>query len=145
MVEIPVDPLLLAAGDHNGSTFYQHQRFQRAVLAEQPPEVGFEDGWWAVAMGLAAQQSARTGKAVELSAETYRRSWPETQLPGMPTDRANKKARFRGLFGCFRTAQDGLKQRIGAQKRTRTSTPFRELRPERSASTNSAIWALARI
>lgn len=72
MVEIPVDPLLLAAGDHNGSTFYQHQRFQRAVLAEQPPEVGFEDGWWAVAMGLAAQQSARTGKAVELSAETYR-------------------------------------------------------------------------
>lgn len=72
MVEIPVDPLLLAAGDHNGSTFYQHQRFQRAVLAEQRPEVGFEDGWWAVAMGLAAQQSARTGKAVELSSETYR-------------------------------------------------------------------------
>lgn len=72
MVEIPVNPLLLAAGDHNGSTFYQHQRFQRAVLAEQRPEVGFEDGWWAVAMGLAAQQSARTGKAVELSSEAYR-------------------------------------------------------------------------
>ena len=72
MVEIPVDPLLLAAGDHNGSTFYQHQRFQRALLAQQPPEVGLEDGWWAVVMGLAAQQSARTGKAVELSAETYR-------------------------------------------------------------------------
>ena len=32
----------------------------------------------------------------------------------------------------------------GAQKRTRTSTPLRELRPERSASTNSAIWARGR-
>lgn len=29
----------------------------------------------------------------------------------------------------------------GAQKKTRTSTPFRELAPEASASTNSAIWA----
>ena len=29
----------------------------------------------------------------------------------------------------------------GAQKRTRTSTTLRSLRPERSASTNSAIWA----
>src|SRR6266849_598583 len=31
---------------------------------------------------------------------------------------------------------------IGARKRTRTSTPLRELRPERSASANSAIRAL---
>src|SRR5258708_37535488 len=33
---------------------------------------------------------------------------------------------------------------IGARKRTRTSTPLRELRPERSASANSAIRALVR-
>ena len=32
---------------------------------------------------------------------------------------------------------------IGARKRTRTSTPLRELRPERSASANSAIRAQA--
>ena len=35
----------------------------------------------------------------------------------------------------------GKSERIGAQKKTRTSTPFRELAPEASASTNSAIWA----
>jgi predicted dehydrogenase len=63
-VEIPVDPALLEAGDHNGSTFYQHQKFQRAVAGLQAVEVTLEDGWWAVAIGLAAQRSARTGEAV---------------------------------------------------------------------------------
>lgn len=65
-LEIPVDPALLAAGDHNGSTFYQHQRFQRAATGMQQPEVSLEDGWWAVTMGQAAQQSALTGQAVSL-------------------------------------------------------------------------------
>lgn len=63
-LDIPVDPALLAAGDHNGSTFFQHQGFQRAATGLQPPEVSLTDGWWAVAMGLAAQESARTGEAV---------------------------------------------------------------------------------
>jgi predicted dehydrogenase len=71
-IEIPVDPQLLAAGDHNGSTFYQHQRFQRVVAGEQEVEVGLRDGWWAVAMGMAAQQSAATGQAFDLTAVDYR-------------------------------------------------------------------------
>jgi hypothetical protein len=33
------------------------------------------------------------------------------------------------------------KDKIGAQERTRTSTPLRELAPEASASANSATWA----
>ncbi|MDZ4089458.1 MAG: Gfo/Idh/MocA family oxidoreductase [Tabrizicola sp.] len=70
-LEIPVDPKLLAAGDHNGSTFFQHQGFQRAAMGTQGPEVSLEDGWWAVAMGLAAQESARTGEAVSLGRASY--------------------------------------------------------------------------
>ncbi|MEO0357965.1 MAG: Gfo/Idh/MocA family oxidoreductase, partial [Pseudomonadota bacterium] len=65
-VEIPVDPKLLAAGDHNGSTFYQHQRFLRAAHGQGPVEVTLDDGARAVAIGLAAQESARTGQAVIL-------------------------------------------------------------------------------
>ncbi len=65
-VEIPVDPLLLDAGDHNGSTFYQHQRFAAAVRGAAPVEVTLADGAIAVAMGLAAQTSAREGRAVLL-------------------------------------------------------------------------------
>lgn len=62
--EVPVDPTLLEAGDHNGSTFYQHQGFARTARGLQEPEVSLTDGWWAVAMGMAAQQSAETGEAV---------------------------------------------------------------------------------
>ncbi|MEM6340465.1 MAG: Gfo/Idh/MocA family oxidoreductase [Pseudomonadota bacterium] len=64
--EIPVDPALLEAGDHNGSTFYQHQRFAALVRGEtRTPEVGLLDGWAAVAMGIAAQVSAETGQSVD--------------------------------------------------------------------------------
>jgi predicted dehydrogenase len=68
VVESPVDPALLAAGDHNGATFYQHVRFNAAVRGAGPVEVSLRDGRAAVAMGLAAQESAATGEAVALAA-----------------------------------------------------------------------------
>ena len=34
---VPVDPKLLEAGDHNGSTFYQHERFTPGSCAENSP------------------------------------------------------------------------------------------------------------
>jgi predicted dehydrogenase len=62
--EIPVDPALLEAGDHNGSTFYQHQRFNAVVRGEGAVEVTLADGAKAIRMGLAAQESARTGQSI---------------------------------------------------------------------------------
>ncbi|MGR3491435.1 MAG: Gfo/Idh/MocA family protein [Shimia sp.] len=64
--EVPVDPTLLAAGDHNGSTFYQHQRFNAVVRGEGRVEVTLRDGRRAVEMGLAAQEAAVTGNSVRL-------------------------------------------------------------------------------
>ena len=66
-IEIPVDSILLEAGDHNGSTFYQHERFLQVVLSKQEPEVSLHDGWAAVLIGMAAQESARTGKTQQLA------------------------------------------------------------------------------
>jgi myo-inositol 2-dehydrogenase/D-chiro-inositol 1-dehydrogenase len=65
-IEIPVDPDLLEAGDHNGSTFYQHQLFLQVVRGEGAVQVSLEDGAVAVRMGHAAQQSAISGQAVML-------------------------------------------------------------------------------
>jgi len=63
---IAIDPTLLAAGDHNGSTYYQHQGFYQAITAGQPVEVSVADGLKAVVLGLAAQQSIATGQAVAI-------------------------------------------------------------------------------
>ncbi|MFT7058641.1 MAG: putative dehydrogenase [Pseudorhodobacter sp.] len=71
VLEVPVDPTLLQAGDHNGSTFYQHQGFVQAAAGHQRPEVTLLDGWWAVAMGMAAQKSAKTGLSVVLADEDF--------------------------------------------------------------------------
>jgi len=63
---VEVDGAILAAGDHHGSTFFQHQKFFELVRQGGAPEVGIEDGLIAVAVGAAAEESARTGNAVAL-------------------------------------------------------------------------------
>ena len=70
-LDVPVDPVALAAGDHNGSTFYQHQKFQAVVQGLGAVEVTLQDGLAAVLMGLAAQESARTGQAIDLRFGPY--------------------------------------------------------------------------
>ena len=70
-VEVPVDPALLEAGDHNGATYYQHRRFADAVRAGTAPEVSLRDGAMAVAIGQAAQRSAETGQAVTLDPQAF--------------------------------------------------------------------------
>jgi len=64
---IEVDHQILGAGDHHGSTYYQHQKFRNLVLSGNGrPEVTLEDGLWSVLVGEAAEQSACSGQAVEL-------------------------------------------------------------------------------
>ena len=64
--ETPVDKDLLTAGDHHGSTYYQHVQFQKVIRGQAQPQVTLSDGAAAVRMGMAAQESARTGQAVTL-------------------------------------------------------------------------------
>lgn len=70
-IDVPVDPTALAAGDHNGSTLYQHQRFNALLRGQGKVEVSLQDGLAAVLMGLAAQESARTGQAIDLTQGDY--------------------------------------------------------------------------
>jgi predicted dehydrogenase len=69
VLNIPVDPVLLAAGDHNGSTYFQHRKFIDFARHGGTAEVSLEDGWWAVLTGLAAHRSAREGRAIDLASE----------------------------------------------------------------------------
>jgi len=64
---VNVDPAALNAGSHHGATFYQHQRFNAAVRGEGPVEVTAHDGLMAVAMGTAAEISARDKRVVTMA------------------------------------------------------------------------------
>lgn len=66
LLEIPVDPKILEAGDHNGSTFYQHEKFLAAAQGRAPIEVTLTDGAKAVEIGHAAQASAKDGMSISL-------------------------------------------------------------------------------
>ncbi len=66
--DIPVDPTLLDAGDHNGSTYYQHQGFLELVRGQRDkPDVSLNDGKIAVLIGMAAQISIREHRTVLMS------------------------------------------------------------------------------
>jgi myo-inositol 2-dehydrogenase / D-chiro-inositol 1-dehydrogenase len=63
---VPVEEAFLLAGSHHGATYYQHVAFAAAVRGEAPVAVTAEDGLKAVAIGLAAEISAREQRAVEM-------------------------------------------------------------------------------
>lgn len=64
--DIPIDPDLLMAGDHHGSTFYQHKKFLDVVKGIGKVQVTLSDGRKAVRMGLAAQKAAEENIVVNL-------------------------------------------------------------------------------
>jgi myo-inositol 2-dehydrogenase/D-chiro-inositol 1-dehydrogenase len=63
---VHTDETALNAGSHHGSTFYEHQKFNAAVRGEGPVEVTAHDGMMAVAIGAAAELSAREKRVVTM-------------------------------------------------------------------------------
>jgi predicted dehydrogenase len=64
---IHVDPVALEAGSHFGATFYQQRAWIDAIVNGATVQVTAQDGLQAVRMGAAAELSAATGRAVEMS------------------------------------------------------------------------------
>lgn len=63
---VAVDETILAAGDHYGSTYFQHKRFLEFAREGGRPDVSLEDGTKAVEIGAAAEESVRIGQAIVL-------------------------------------------------------------------------------
>jgi predicted dehydrogenase len=63
---VHTDETALNAGSHHGSTFYEHQKFNAAVRGAGPVEVTARDGMMAVAIGAAAELSAREKRVVTM-------------------------------------------------------------------------------
>lgn len=64
---VSVDPAVLKAGNHHGSTYFEHLGFRGAVLEGRPVDVTVEDGLKAVVIGLAGERSMAEGRAVGIS------------------------------------------------------------------------------
>jgi myo-inositol 2-dehydrogenase / D-chiro-inositol 1-dehydrogenase len=64
---IAVDQAVLDAGSHHGSEYYQHLAFRAAAHGEGPVLVTADDGLRAVAIGVAAEISAREKRVVEMT------------------------------------------------------------------------------
>ncbi len=64
---VSVDPKILEAGHHHGSTYYEHLAFINAVKNKLKPEVSLNDGLIAVAVGEAAETSIKLGRVVKLN------------------------------------------------------------------------------
>jgi myo-inositol 2-dehydrogenase/D-chiro-inositol 1-dehydrogenase len=63
---VEVDAEVLHAGAHHGATYYAHKKFREAILGTGPVEVTLQDGLKAVAIGLAAERSAKEKRVVAL-------------------------------------------------------------------------------
>ena len=68
--KVHVDAAILRAGDHHGSTYFQHLGFRRAVLDGAAVDVTLQDGLKAVAIGLAAERSIKERRAVAINGLT---------------------------------------------------------------------------
>ncbi len=66
-MEIEVDAAALQAGTHHGSIYYQHAAFIDAAKGNGPVQVTAEDGLRAVAIGAAAEISAKEKRVVEMT------------------------------------------------------------------------------
>lgn len=64
---VPVDEAALIAGTHHGSVYYQLLAFIKAVRGSGPVQVTAEDGLRAVAIGAAAEISAREKRVVSMA------------------------------------------------------------------------------
>jgi predicted dehydrogenase len=64
---VAVEERVLAAGTHFGATYFEQRAFLDAIREGRPAEVTAEDGMRAVAMGWAAELSAREKRVVEMA------------------------------------------------------------------------------
>ncbi|MBC8496425.1 MAG: Gfo/Idh/MocA family oxidoreductase [Anaerolineales bacterium] len=60
----PCYPPYIEESGHNGATFYEHVNFIDNIEGKPTNAATVEEGFWSVVVGVAAEQSVRTGKVV---------------------------------------------------------------------------------
>ena len=51
---------------HSGGTYYEHVYFVDNILGETTSTASVEEGFWSIVIGLAAEESLKTGEKVNI-------------------------------------------------------------------------------
>lgn len=54
-------------GGHHGSKFFEHRTFLNRMRGGESPSATVEEGFWSIVVGVAAQESLKTGQPVEVA------------------------------------------------------------------------------
>ena len=65
---VETDPRVKYTGFHHGASYLEQLEFIQAINDKQPATITTRDGYWSVAIGVAAQQSIQQGTAVNIEA-----------------------------------------------------------------------------
>ena len=63
----PHYPLPIEQSGHNGGTYYEHIAFMDAIEGRPTSAATVEEGYWSVVVGVAAEESVKTGQVVQLN------------------------------------------------------------------------------
>lgn len=66
-ISTPCYPSVIQNSGHNGGTYYEHKYFIDNIEGASTTTATVEEGLWSIVVGLAAEESIRTGKVVHIN------------------------------------------------------------------------------
>jgi myo-inositol 2-dehydrogenase / D-chiro-inositol 1-dehydrogenase len=73
----PCYPIPIEESGHHGATFYEHINFIDNIEGKQTQTATVEEGFWSVVVGVAAEESVKTGQPVQIDELLKRNHIPE--------------------------------------------------------------------
>ena len=65
-VSTPCYPVFVQQSGHNGSTYYEHINFVDKIEGKQSNAASAEEGFWSIVIGVAAEESIKSGQVVSI-------------------------------------------------------------------------------
>ncbi len=65
-ISIPAYPSYIERSGHSGATFYEHIYFIDNIAGEKTNTASADEGFWSVIVGVAAEESVRTGAIIKI-------------------------------------------------------------------------------
>ena len=65
-ITTPLYPSYIEESGHNGATYFEHVYFVDNIEGKKTNTANVDEGFWSIVVGYAAEQSAKTGKVIDI-------------------------------------------------------------------------------